>query len=110
MRTLIKFFFKIIIVVCVAFAAVIYHNTDAGREMERRIGETLEFKNLKERGKMLIKKTLHFISLEGKAEGEREKKNERRSSPSSFTKPNKSKEKINEDERKRIEQIIEREG
>ena len=75
--SLIKFFFKIIIVLVVAFAAVIYHNTDSGKEMERRIGKEINFESLSERGEELLRKTIYFLSLKGleyKEKGEKKQK------------------------------------
>lgn len=62
---MIKFLLKMIIVFIVALAAVIYHNTDAGREMERRIGKEMSLSRLAERGEDLFDRTIYFLSLKG---------------------------------------------
>lgn len=54
-----------IIVFIVALAAVIYHNTDAGRDMERRIGQEMSLSRLAERGEDLFDRTVYFLSLKG---------------------------------------------
>ena len=61
----IKFFVKIGIVILIAAAAVAYHNTDSGREMERRIGKVVEYDSMKARGKEFITRTVDFLSLKG---------------------------------------------
>ena len=112
---MIKFLFKMMMVFCIAIAAVVYHNTDSGKEMEDRVGKALEFRSLKERGKALISKTIHFISLDGmdedsvKDELNKVKKVKKDSAPL-MKKAAELKEKMPEDERKRIEKIIEEEG
>lgn len=108
---MIKFIFKIIIFFCVAFSAIIYHNTDAGKEMEKKIGQSLEFSSIMDHGKKLVKKTIHFILMEGMdSEDEVKKENKKKISPPTVVKTKEGKEKIDEDERKRIEEIIESEG
>ncbi|MDT8317266.1 MAG: hypothetical protein RQ824_04655 [bacterium] len=62
---MIRFLLKMIIVFIVALAAVIYHNTDAGRDMERRIGEEMSLGRLAERGEDLFDSTIYFLSLKG---------------------------------------------
>ena len=74
---MIRFLLKMIIVVIVALAAVIYHNTDAGRDMERRIGQEMSLDRLAERGENLFDRTIYFLSLKGleyKAKSEEELK------------------------------------
>lgn len=113
---MIRFFIKIVIVIIIASAGVIYHNTDAGREMERRIGEELRFESLEKRVKKLATKIGDFISMKGmdglnKKSGLKEKKvvRDKTSAEQGESAPE-SHEKIMEDERKRLEQIIESEG
>lgn len=62
---MIRFLFKMIIVFIVALAAVIYHNTDAGRDMERKIGQEISLDKLAERGEDLFDRTIYFLSLKG---------------------------------------------
>ena len=62
---MIRFLLKMIIVFIVALAAVIYHNTDAGREMERKIGREMSLGRLAERGEDLFDRTIYFLSLKG---------------------------------------------
>lgn len=62
---MIRFLLKMIIVFIVALAAVIYHNTDAGRDMERRIGQEMSLGKLAERGEDLFDRTIYFLSLKG---------------------------------------------
>lgn len=62
---MIKFLFKMIIVFIIALAAVIYHNTDAGRDMERRIASELTLSNLAIRAEQLFDKAVYFLSLKG---------------------------------------------
>ena len=62
---MIRFLLKMIIVFIVALAAVIYHNTDAGRDMERRIGQEMSLSRLAERGEDLFDRTIYFLSLKG---------------------------------------------
>ncbi len=62
---MIRFLLKMIIVFIVALAAVIYHNTDAGRDMERRIGQEMSLGRLAERGEDLFDRTIYFLSLKG---------------------------------------------
>ncbi len=62
---MIKFFFKIVIVLIIALAAVIYHNTESGQEMERKIGEEINLDNLSVRGKEFLKEAIYFFSLKG---------------------------------------------
>ena len=62
---MIKFFFKIVIVLIVAMSAVIYHNTESGRDMERKIGEEIKLDNLAERSKEFLKEAIYFLSLKG---------------------------------------------
>ena len=62
---MIKFFFKIVIVLIIALAAVIYHNTESGREMERRIGEEIKIDNLSKKGREFLKEAIYFLSLKG---------------------------------------------
>ena len=62
---MIRFLLKMIIVFIVALAAVIYHNTDAGRDMERRIGQEMSLSRLAERGENLFDRTIYFLSLKG---------------------------------------------
>ena len=62
---MIKFLLKMIIVFIIALAAVIYHNTDAGRDMERRIGREMSLSRLAERGEDLFDRTIYFLSLKG---------------------------------------------
>ncbi len=62
---MIRFLLKMIIVFIVALAAVIYHNTDAGRDMERRIGREMSLGRLAERGEDLFDRTIYFLSLKG---------------------------------------------
>ena len=108
---MIKFIFKIILFFCIAFSAIIYHNTDAGKEMEKKIGESLELSSIMEYGKNLLKKTIHFVLLEGMDSKDDDKKEtEKKSSPPVVVKTEEGKEKIGKDERKRIEEIIESEG
>ena len=111
---MIKFLFKIMMVFCIAIAAVVYHNTDSGREMEDRVGNALEFRSLKDRGKTLISKAIHFISLDGMDQDsvrDRVKKARvKKDSNHSMTKPSELNERMPEDERKRIERIIEEGG
>ena len=62
---MIKFLFKMIIVFIVALAAVIYHNTEAGRDMEKRIGREMSMERLSERAGELLDRTIYFLSLKG---------------------------------------------
>ncbi len=62
---MIRFLLKMIIVFIVALAAVIYHNTDAGRDMERRIGREMSLSRLAERGEDFFDRTIYFLSLKG---------------------------------------------
>ena len=62
---MIRFLLKMIIVFIIALAAVIYHNTDAGRDMERRIGREMSLSRLAERGEDLFDRTIYFLSLKG---------------------------------------------
>ncbi len=118
-----------IIVFIVALAAVIYHNTDAGRDMERRIGQEMSLSRLAERGEDLFDRTIYFLSLKGleyKAKSEEAlkkslkdkafgKKNntvnvapeESAAQPKVEKKSHDKKEQIGEEDRKRLLQIIE---
>lgn len=111
---MIKFFFKMAVVFCVVFAAVLYHNTESGKEMEEKMGEALEFKSLKERGKALINKTIRFIALKGMDSGTKKDEavgpGEGKAGSPPVSQPVESKEKMPEEERRRIEEIIESEG
>ena len=123
---MIKFLFKLVIVIIIALAAVIYHNTDSGKKMEKKIGEEVDFEKMSERGKDLLEKAIYFLSLKGL---EYKKKTEdiqkgplkvklkedippKPSVKSSGEKENKKKttEKIGEEDRKRLEEILEKEG
>ena len=111
---MIRFIIKIIFVFFIAMAAVIYHNTEAGRELEKRVGEELSFDGLKESGKTLFKRFVYIISLEvldeKKESFTKEKvKSDKKKVPSDKS-SKKGSEKILDDERERLEQIIEEEG
>ncbi|MBE9503201.1 MAG: hypothetical protein IME96_03395 [Proteobacteria bacterium] len=110
---MIKFLFKMVMVFCIAIVAVVYHNTESGKQMEDRVGKALEFRGLKERGKALISKTIHFISLDGmdddSARDKMKKVRVKKDSTPLMKKTAELKERMPEDERKRIEQIIEEE-
>ena len=62
---MIKFIFKLGLVIIIALAAVIYHNTESGKEMEKRIGEEIQVDKLTKRGQDLLDKTIYFLSLKG---------------------------------------------
>ncbi len=117
---------KIFFVLIIALAAVIYHNTDSGREMERRIGEEISIERLAERGKELFSKVIDSLLLKGmdrdrkqeskKSAGKAEKKESLKSSPRPVQEKTKGADKtknvenIADEERKKLEAIIESGG
>jgi len=123
---LIKFFFKLAIVFIIALAAVIYHNTESGKKFEKKVGEEISFDKMSERGKDLIEKTIYFLSLKGleykkkKATVEKGplKVNQNvEALPESAVESSRKKEikketteKIGDEDRKRLEEILEQEG
>ncbi|MDH3974250.1 MAG: hypothetical protein OEV42_08220 [Deltaproteobacteria bacterium] len=123
---MIKFFFKLAIVFIIALAAVIYHNTESGKKFEKKVGEEISFDKMSERGKDLIEKTIYFLSLKGleykkkKATVEKGplKVNQNvEALPESAVESSRKKEikketteKIGDEDRKRLEEILEQEG
>lgn len=124
---LIKFFFKLVIVFIIALAAVIYHNTESGKKFEKKVGEEINFERMSERGKDLLEKTIYFLSLKGleykkKKEAIEEKGPLRvKQEESPFHGPTakgsskeiikkETTEKIGEEDRKKLEEILEQEG
>jgi isopentenyl diphosphate isomerase/L-lactate dehydrogenase-like FMN-dependent dehydrogenase len=103
-----------VIVILIALAAVIYHNTDSGKEVEKRVGRAIEYKSLKERAGVLISKSIDFISLKGMRQKDKGKIVEKgidkiKSLPGKIE-PARRVEKISDKERKKLEDIIENEG
>jgi hypothetical protein len=99
----------------IAVSAVFYHNTESGSEMEKKIGEELKFENLADRVNVLFEKTKDFILLKGmdayqrRVDNNKEMKTDPEKRSSSQQEPL-TKESIREEERKKIGEIIEREG
>ncbi len=111
---MLKFLFKIIIVVIIAIAAVYYHNTESGKELEKTIGKELEYEQLQKRGEKYVDKTIDYIVTKGldlakkrvsESIGDKLDSNQ----TSSSEKDNETQEIIKLDERKKLEQIIEKE-
>ncbi len=109
---MIKFIFKITLVVIIAVAAVAYHNTDAGKEMERRVGRAIEYDSMADRGKSLLKRTFDFIMLKGmrSAVSEGKSKIETNGIRQGDEMAGPPQENITEEERRAVEKIIENEG
>lgn len=123
---MIKFLFKMVIVFIIALAAVIYHNTESGKRLEKKVGEEISFDKMSERGKDLLDKTIYFLSLKGLEY--KKKSEEMRTGPlranqkepvpppaaveKSINKEIKKEtaEKIGEEDRRRLEEILETEG
>jgi len=109
-----KFIVKIGIVIVIALAAVIYHNTDSGKEMEKRVGRAIEYKSLKERTGALLSKSVDFILLKGMSHKDDgrivEKGIDKIKSLPGKTAPAGRIEKISDKERKKLEDVIENEG
>ena len=126
---MIRFFFKMAIVFIIALAAVIYHNTESGKRLEKKVGHEISFEKMSERGKNLFEKTIYFLSLKGL---EYKKKNESlkmgplkgnqkaAAPPPAVAEKIENKEieketaetaeKIGEEDRKKLEEILEAEG
>lgn len=109
-----KFLFKIIIVVIIAIAAVYYHNTESGKELEKKISNELEYEQLQKRGEKYIDKTIDYIVTKGldmakKKVGESTGDKPDSNHSSSSEKNNETQEMIKPDDRKKLEQIIEKE-
>lgn len=106
----IKILMKLIILVLVFIMFVVFHNTDFGARMEQKIGLALEYENLRKVGLGLYSKTAGSPVVEEntKKMGKELKKQVERLKESDVVKKLPAKaEKIVDEERKRLENIIE---
>jgi len=107
----VKFLMKLIILFMLLSMFVVFHNTEFGENVERQIGQALEYENLKKTGLDLYRKTAESSPLEGidaKKLGKELKKQAGRLQESGPVKKLPARaEKIVEEERKRLEDIIE---
>lgn len=111
---MIKFFLKIFFAIVIAIGAVLYHNTESGRNLEKKVGKELSFETMKERGRNLYKDLMKFIFIKGLPDKEsgnasKAKKDETiDKSPENIPTP--KAENISESERRKLEEIIESGG
>ncbi len=108
-----KLVLKIVFVIIIAVVAVYYHNTESGKKLEEKISSELEYEQLRKRGKKYVDKTMDYIVTKGldKAKKMVRKPIEGKAGnklSSSSGKDNEKKEDIKLDERKKLEQIIEK--
>lgn len=99
---MIKFIFKIVIVLIIALAAVIYHNTESGKEMERKIGEEINLDNLSIRGKQFLKEAIYFLSLKG-LEYKKNNGDKKKTAPESKQSSKKGKKSKKETQKKKVD-------
>jgi hypothetical protein len=107
----VKFLMKLIILFMLFIVFVVFHNTEFGENVERQIGQALEYDNLRKSGLGLYRKVTGSRVVE-KIDTKKLRKKFKKQIDSlkeleSFKKLPAKAEKIVEEERKRLEDIIE---
>ncbi len=108
-RGVIRLVVKVLSILMILSALVIYHNSDAGKAMERKIGEELRFESLKRRLATLQARVTDFLSMKGMDAAE---KSGKMGAAKNVTAPpertvKKVRETIGDDDRKMLEHVIE---
>jgi len=107
----IKFIMKLIILFMLLVMFVVFHNTEFGENVERKIGRALEYKNLRNTGLDLYRKAAGSSVVEEidtkKVERELKRQVDRLKGSGPVKKLPAKAEKIIEEERKKLEDIIE---
>ena len=110
----VKFLMKLIILFMLFVMFVVFHNTEFGEKMERKIGQSLEYENLRKSGLELYSKVTGSSVVEEidpkKLAKELKKQVDRLKESDPVKKLPARAEKIIEEERKRLEDIIESGG